>query len=452
MKPRPVASPQLTARAVFNQSWPIMLANAAAPVVGLVDTLVVGRLVGTQALAGIGLGAVIYGIVYWGFGFLRMSTAGLAAQDDGAGDEAGVQGHILRAVPLGLAIGLAVLALQGVLLPGAFAVYTAESGIEQSAATYIRARLWGLPATLGTIALMGWFVGISRAGRALQLSVVLNLVNVVLSPLFVIGFSAGLYGVGLASAVAEWAGFVAGLWLMGREVKARGGWRPGVAKAANLMDGAQLRRLGVANSNIFIRTLALTLGFNFFGNAAASEGELFMAANHIHMQLITAGALVLDAFAHTAEAVTGQAYGARDRARFDRAVRLTTRFSAGFALLLGAAIWLGGPFLVDLLSADPAVRATARTYMPYAALAPVIGFAAYQLDGIFIGTTRTAEMRNAGLLAVALYIGAHLALYPVLGATGIWAAFLFYYAVRALTLGAYLPRILRHLSAPPSQE
>ncbi|MGB6317101.1 MAG: MATE family efflux transporter, partial [Litorimonas sp.] len=214
---------------------------------------------------------------------------------------------------------------------------------------------------------------------------------------------------------------------------------------ANLLDAAQLRRLGVANSNIFVRTLTLTLGFNFFGNAAASEGSLFMAANHIHMQLITMSALVLDAFAHTAEAVTGAAYGARDRKRFDRAVALTTRFSAGFALVIGALILLLGPSLIDALTVDPAVRETARTYLPYAALAPVIGFAAYQMDGIFIGTTRTAEMRNAGILAVAIYIGAHFALVPQFGAAGIWLAFLVYYAARAVTLGVYLPRILGHL-------
>ncbi|MGB6230863.1 MAG: MATE family efflux transporter [Litorimonas sp.] len=437
----------LTTRHVFHQSWPIMLANAAAPVVGLVDTLMVGRFVGTSALAGIGLGAVIYGIVYWGFGFLRMSTAGLAAQDDGAGDVAGVQGHILRAVPLGLLIGTLVFAAQLLLLPAAFAVFTAAPELEAEAATYISARLWGLPATLGTIALMGWFVGISRAGLALQLQIVLNLVNIVLSPIFVIGLGAGLYGVGLASALAEWSGFAMGLWLMRREFARRGGLRPGVVSRANLLDPSQLKRLGVANSNIFVRTLTLTLGFNFFGNAAASEGSLFMAANHIHMQLITLSALVLDAFAHTAEAVTGAAYGARDRKRFDRAVRLTTRFSAGFAVLIGGLIYFGGPLLVDLLSADPAVRDMARAYLPFAALAPVIGFAAYQIDGIFIGTTRTAEMRNAGLMAVALYIGAHFALVPIFGATGIWLAFLFYYAVRALTLAVYYPRILRHIGA-----
>ncbi|WP_298914872.1 MATE family efflux transporter [uncultured Algimonas sp.] len=438
--------PPLSARAVFNQSWPIMLANAAAPVVGLVDTFVVGRFVGTTALAGIGLGAVIYGIVYWGFGFLRMSTAGLAAQDDGADDVAGVQGHILRAIPLGLVIGTVVFAAQMLLLPAAFAVFTAAPYLESEAATYIQARLWGLPATLGTIALMGWFVGISRAGLALQLQIVLNLVNIVLSPVFVIVLGAGLYGVGLASAVAEWCGFAMGLMLMRREFIRRGGLRPGVVTRANLLDPTQLKRLGVANSNIFIRTLTLTLGFNFFGNAAASEGSLFMAANHIHMQLITMSALVLDAFAHTAEAVSGAAYGARDRARFMRAVRLTTRFSCAFALLLGAVILLGGPFLIDGLTVDPDVRQTARDYLPYAALAPVIGFAAYQMDGIFIGTTHTAEMRNAGIASVAIYIGAHFLLTPVFGATGIWLAFLVYYAARAVTLAPYLPRITARLT------
>lgn len=426
-----------------------MLANAAAPVVGLVDTFVIGRFVGTQALAGIGLGAVIYGIVYWGFGFLRMSTAGLAAQDAGAGDTAGVQGHILRAIPLGLLIGAIVFALQMLLLPTAFAIFTASPDLEAEAATYIQARLWGLPATLGTIALMGWFVGISRAGLALQLQLVLNLVNIILSPLFVIWLGAGLYGVGVASALAEWAGFAMGLMLMRREFTRHGGLQPGVITRANLLNPPQLRRLGVANSNIFVRTITLTIGFNFFGNAAATEGSLFMAANHIHMQLITMSALVLDAFAHTAEAVTGAAYGAKDRARFNRAVALTTRFSALFSVILGGMILFGGPFLIDALSVDPAVREMARTYLPYAALAPIIGFAAYQMDGVFIGTTRTAEMRNAGIAAVVIYLGAHFLIVPTLGAVGIWIAFLIYYAARAATLAVYIPRILRHLG--PSQ-
>ena len=438
-------SAPLTRHQVFNQSWPIMLANGAAPIVGLVDTLMVGRFVGTQALAGIGLGAVIYGIFYWSFGFLRMSTAGLAAQSDGAGAEAEVQSHILRAIPIGLIIGLLIFALQIPLMRGAFQIFTASAEIESSASDYIHARLWGLPATLGTIALMGWFVGISRAGLALGLQIVLNVVNIILSPIFVIVLGGGLVGVGLASAAAEWAGFAAGLFLMVRKVKRRGGWRAGAFTRKVLLAREALSKLGIANGNIFIRTMALTVGFNFFGNAAASESETFLAGYHILMQMITMAALVLDGFAHTAEAVTGAAYGAKDKLRFQRAVRLTSEFSVGFALLMSALILFGGPYLIQVLTTDPAVIKSAMTYLPFCALAPIAGFAAYQLDSVFIGTTRTAAMRNAGIVAVIFYIGAHYLLYPIFGAAGIWLAFLFYYLMRAVTLGFAYPAITRHL-------
>lgn len=430
---------------VFSQSWPIMLANAAAPIVGLVDTLVIGRYAGTTALAGIGLGAVIYGIVYWGFGFLRMSTAGLAAQSDGAGDQLGVQAHLARAIPLGLLIGLLVFILQPFLLALAFTVFTASETIEASAATYISARLWGLPATLGSIALMGWFVGISRSERALQMQIVLNLINIILSPLFVISFGWGLYGVGIASAIAEWGGLAAGLWLAGQEIKRRGGFQAEIFNRATLLHGPSLRRLGVTNGNIFIRTLALTFGFSFFGNAAAGQGEVFLAGYHVLMQFITMSALILDAFAHTAEAVTGAAFGAKNRARFDRAVRLTTEFSALFACVCGGVIMLIGPLVISLLTTDPAVIASARTYLPLCALAPILGFAAYQMDGIFIGTTQTRAMRDAGLLAVLIYVGVHYLLEPRFGGVGLWAAFLIYYMARALTLALFYPAIKRQL-------
>jgi len=422
-----------------------MIANGAAPIVGLVDTLVIGRFVGTSALAGIGLGAVIYGIFYWGFGFLRMSTAGLVAQSDGQGAEADVQSHILRAIPIGLAIGMVILVTQGWLLPLAFKIYTANPDIEASATLYIRARLWGLPATLASIALMGWFVGISRSGLALGMQVVLNLVNIILSPIFVLGFGGGLYGVALASSIAEWVGLAAGLWLAYREIKRRGGFRWDAITKKTLLAKEALSKLGITNSNIFIRTLSLTLGFNFFGNAAAGEGETFLAGYHILMQFITMSALVLDGFAHTAEAVTGAAYGAKNKARFGRAVRLTTEFSAFFAFVCGGLIWFGGPFLIQFLTADPVVQASALQYLPYCALAPILGFMAYQLDGVFIGTTRTAAMRNAGIVSVIIYIGAHYLLYPELGARGIWIAFLVYYVMRAVTLAVAYPAITRHL-------
>ena len=433
----------LTRRWVWRQSWPIALANALGPVVGFVDTVVIGRFVGTLSLAGIGLGAAIYGIVYWGFGFLRMSTAGLAAQSDGAGDEAGVQAHILRAVPLGLAIGLAVFALQALLLPLILGIYTADAAIEESALTYIRARLWGLPATLGTIALMGWFVGLGQADSAFRLQLALNAVNAGLSVAFVVGLGWGLWGVGIASAIAEWCGLAVGLWLAVRLVARRGGRR--AVPLAVLLDRAQLRSLTGTNANIFIRTAALVVGFNYFANAAAKEGAVFLAGNHILLQFVTIIALVLDAYAHTAEAAVGAAFGARDRARFDRAVRLTAGFSAVSAVVLGAAVLLLGPLLIDLMTTAPDARASAKAYLPFCAAVPVLGFAAYHLDGIFIGATQTRAMRDAGLLALGVYLAADY-LMSFLGAAGIWLAFLTYYVARAVTLGAYYPGLRKRLN------
>lgn len=437
----------LTRRNIFSQSWPIMLANAAAPVVGLVDTFVIGRYNTTTALAGIGLGAVIYAIAYWGFGFLRMSTAGLAAQSDGAKDEGAVQAHLVRAVPLGMMIGLLIFIAQIPLLAGAFQVFTGTPDVESSAATYIGARLWGLPATLASIALMGWFVGISRSGLALKMQIVLNVVNIILSPLFVITFGWGLWGVGIASAIAEWCGLAAGLWLAYSAIKQRGGFKREALSKTALLNPPDLKKLGITNSNIFIRTMCLTLGFSFFGNAAAAQGVIFLAGYHILMQFITMVALVLDAFAHTAEAVTGAAYGAKNRRRFDKAVRLTTEFSVVFAFLIAAAIFFGGPYFIALLTKDPAVIDSALKYLPYCALAPIAGFAAWQLDGIFIGTTRTREMRNAGIAAVALYICAHYVITPKFGQAGIWIAFLIYYVARAVTLAIYYPNIRKHMEA-----
>jgi len=190
------------------------------------------------------------------------------------------------------------------------------------------------------------------------MQIVLNAVNIILSPLFVISFGWGLWGVGIASAIAEWCGLAAGLWLAYSAIKIRGGVRREALSKKALLDPSALKKLGITNSNIFIRTMCLTFGFSFFGNAAAAQGVIFLAGYHILMQFITMVALVLDAFAHTAEAVTGAAFGAKNRARFDKAVKLTTEFSAFFAVLIGVMIYFGGPYFIAMLTQDPDVIAS----------------------------------------------------------------------------------------------
>lgn len=427
-----------------------MLANAATPMVGFVDTLVIAHYSTTTALAGIGLGAVIYAIFYWGFGFLRMSTAGLVAQSEGQNHQRDVQAHLFRAVPLGFFIGLFIFAAQLLLLKLLFNIFTANAPIESAAREYIQARLWGLPAFLGGTALMGWFIGLGKSGRALTMQIWLNVVNIILSPLFVIVFGWGIFGVGIATAIADWAGLAAGLLLASREIKTRGGLYKEILTRKILLAWEDIRKLGVNNINIFIRTICLTIGFSFFGNAAASEGETFLAGYHILLQFITVIALVLDGFAHTAEATVGAAFGAKNKTAFDRAVRLTSEFSLIFALLCFAAVLTLGPAVINLITPDTAVRASANTYLIYCALVPIVGFAAYQLDGIFIGTTQTAAMRNSGIAAILIYLGAHYLIAPKLGPSGIWVAFLIYYMARWMTMIVAYPHVRRkadtHLS------
>ena len=424
-----------------------MLANAAAPMVGLVDTFVIAHFSTTTALAGIALGAVVYALFYWGFGFLRMSTAGLVAQSEGQNHQSDVQAHLFRAVPLGLFIGLILFAAQLIILSLLFKVFTATAPIEAAAQEYIQARLWGLPAFLGGLALMGWFVGLGKSGRALTMQIWLNIVNIILSPLFVISFGWGIFGVGIATAIADWVGLTAGLILAAREIMSRGGLHTHVLTRKVLLAWEDIKKLGVSNINIFIRTICITIGFSFFGNAAASEGETYLSGYHILMQFITVIALVLDGFAHTAEATVGAAFGAKDRTAFDRAVRLTSEFSFVFAMICALLVITLGPSIIDLLTPDMVIRESAKTYLIYCALAPVIGFAAWQLDGIFIGTTQTAAMRNSGIAAVIIYLGAHYMLTPKLGASGIWIAFLIYYAARWMTLLVAYPKVRRQTRA-----
>jgi len=288
---------------------------------------------------------------------------------------------------------------------------------------------------------MGWFIGLGKARHALLMQLIFNGINIVLSFLFVAGFGWGLFGVGIATAIAEWAGLGAGLLLAYRVIKTRGGVRKNLLKRKNLLSVSELTTLGQANSNIFIRTAALTFAFAFFSNAAAMQSNTFLAAHHIHLQIITLSAFILDGFANTAEAVTGAAYGAKSRARFDRAVRLTSEFIFLFGLLCSALIYVFGPVIIDVLTKDPDIQAVAKTYLPFCAAVPLLGAGAYQMDGIFIGTTRTKEMRNAGLVALVFYLIVHFVLPETIGPARIWIAFWLYYIARALSLLFYYPRV-----------
>lgn len=429
-------STPLTRRAIFAQAWPIMLGQTTVPLVGLVDTAVIGRTGDAAALAGVALGTVVINMIFWTFGFLRMGMTGMTAQAEGAGDSREVEAMLLRGLMAGFALGVGLFALQIVLIPLALKTMAGGGALDAAAHGYVSARFLGAPASLAVFAINGWLFGLGRTRAALALQIVMNLVNIALDLLFVWHFHLGARGVGLGTACAEWISLAVGLAIVGRGV----GWRRMLSPA--LFGGGALKRLFAVNADIMVRTIALLSLFLWFTNAGARLGETALAANYVLMQFISVAAFVLDGFAFTAESRVGQAIGARSRPALVRAIRLTGEFSLVAGIGLALAFFAAGPALIAFFATNPDVRSQALALLPFAAVVPAIGVPAWLLDGVFIGATRGKALRNAAILATALYIATDLLFRPF-GESGIWWAFMASYFYRAATLGAYLPGLIR---------
>jgi MATE family multidrug resistance protein len=432
--------PPLTRRAIFAQAWPIMIGQASVPLVALVDTAVIGRTGDAIALAGVALGSIVITFLFWTFGFLRMGMTGLTAQAAGADDKGEVDAMLLRGVAAGFALGAALLALQAVLTPLALTLFAGGGALDEAARGYITARFMGAPAALAVFALTGWLFGIGATRRALALQVVMNLTNAALDILFVWHFDMGARGVGLGTAIAEWIALGTGIAL------AWGLLAPGIAERlrapARLFAREAMGRLFSVNFDIMVRTIALLMLFAWFTNAGARLGPVQLGANLVLEQFILVAAYVLDAFAFTAESRIGMAIGRGSRAELLRAARLTGEFSLAAGIAFALAILIIGDSVIDLLANNDAVREAAYPYVWLVALIPLLGMPAWLLDGIFIGATRGAALRNAAILATACYIATDLLLRPW-EATGLWAAMLASYVFRAAFLGLYLPGLLR---------
>ena len=427
-------------RPILRQAWPIILANAAVPLLGLADTAVIGNTGRTADLGAIALGALIFSFLFWSFGFLRMGTTGFVAQASGAGDEPEVRAALLRALFLGLGIGLALLALQALLASAAFGLLEGSQDVEQIARDYFRIRVWGAPATLALFVCNGLFIGLGRSRTLLLVQVLLNGLNIVLDVLFAGWLDWGVPGIALGTAVAEWTVLGVALWLVTRLLRERQRdaepfWPWDRVRHA----GRLLRTLG-ANSDIMVRTLFLLFGFAWFTNQAARFGDVTLAANHILLQLVSFAAFFLDGYAFVAESLVGSAIGAGRRSDLDHAVRVTSELAALTAVALALVILACGPVVVRGLTDLPIVRGAANHYLPLAALYVLVAFPAFQLDGVFIGATCTREMRNASVASVIVFLGAWWLVGRATN-TGLWASFIVYVVARSVMLGLYLPGV-----------
>ncbi|XBQ16124.1 MAG: MATE family efflux transporter [Oceanicaulis sp.] len=419
---------RLTRRALFARAVPVMGANIATPLVGLVDLAVIGRTGSTEAIAAVALGGLVFNALYWSLGFLRMGATALAAQAEG-GEPEDSAAVFWRGAGTGVVLGAVLLVLQSLIAPLIFLAFSGGETVEGEARAYFDARIWGAPAALAGFAIYGWLIGLGLTGRALALQIALNLANAALSLWFVLGLDLGVAGAGAASAAAQWIHLAAaGLIVLGPLRKRA------APDAARLLDRSKLARLFSVNRDIFLRTLALLAGFYWFNEASLRLGADILAANAILLQFISISAFFLDAFAHVAEAETGRAAGARDWTGLKRAFRLTSELAAACAILLGLGFLIGGQAFIHAMTDEPAVRAAAGAAIVWCALVPIAGWPSWQLDGLMIGTTRGPLMRNAMAAALVIYLALDALLRPAFGADGLWLAFLLYYVARAGTL------------------
>lgn len=442
----PVRPFKVTHRLVFALAAPMTLAYITTPVLGLVDTAVAGRLGDPALIGGLAIAAVIIDLVFATFNFQRASTTGLTAQAVGSGNEKEKQAILFRALILAGAIGLVTMALSPALLKLSLFFMAPGPEIAAAAAAYFLVRMFSAPFTLANYAILGWLIGLGRSGLGLALQTLLNGVNIALSVWLGLHLGWGLKGVALATVIAEAITMLVALpvclRMMDRSV--RPSWR-------RLGDWEALRRLVALNRDIMIRSFVLILAFAFFTAQGSRFGEVTLAANAVLMHFFLIGGYFLDGLATAAEQLVGRAIGANFREGFLRALKLTLLWN--FVLALGLTIFflVVGPWLIDLITTLPGVRAEANRYLWMAALTALTGVLAFQMDGVFIGATWSSDMSMMMLLSFALYLAAWALLSPMFGNTGLWLALHVFLLARGISLFLLVPwRVRRTFGRMPA--
>lgn len=433
-------------RQVWAIAAPMILTNVSIPLLGIVDTAVLGHLPDPTALGAVAIGGVIFSFVFWGFGFLRMGTTGFVARDYGREDRHAVSVRLFQALLLALLCAGLLLLARVPIREAALWITSAEAAIEAGAGLYFDIRMLGAPATLASHALVGWYLGIQNARIPMAMLLSANLTNVVLDLRFVVGLGWGVRGVAWASVIGEVLGVAIGLALIRRSFSVQ---RPTPAAIWRWDEIAALVRV---NRDIMLRTFCLIFVFAFIPWWGARLGTTVLAANAVLINFQHFASYALDGFAHAAEALAGRALGAGRAGDFRRVVLRTGQWSLGVAVLFAGVYGLTGGAIVRALTDLPEVRSVALTHLPWMILLPAVSVWSFWLDGVFIGCSWAREMLVAMFLAL---LGGFLPAWWLSrgwGNHGLWLAFTVFMAVRALIMGLYYRRCVGRDFAPATGE
>ena len=417
-------------KSILKIAVPAILSNVIVPLLGLVDLTIAGHIGDAVTIGAVSVGATMFSLTYWNFGFLRMGTSGLTAQAYGARDRRQMSVMLFRSVALALLLGIAIVALQSPIRWLLLAAISPSEAVHTHASQYFSIIIWGAPATLATMSLTGWFIGMQNSTYPLAVSMAVNAVNIACSLCFVFAMRPGFIGIPLGTLAAQWCGFILSAFFAARMMRKETlGYAPRVEE---MLRG--LGRFFSVNRDIFLRSLCVMAVMLFFTATGARSGNMTLAVNSLFMQLYLLYSHFMDGFAYAGEALVGKYAGAADKHSLRRCVSHLFAWGWSLAAIFAFAYGVFNQEVMTLFSDKPEVVAFAAAYRWWIALAPIAGMAAFIWDGVFVGLTATRQMLLSLAGATAVYFTIYF-LFPLADANDcLWTAFLAYLAVRGVIL------------------
>lgn len=424
-------------RRILNIAIPNIISNITIPLLGIVDLSLVGHLESKVYIGAIALGSMIFNFIYWGFSFLRMGTSGFTAQSFGKRDLKESFQLLYRALFVGLAGALALLILQKPIEWLSFIIINGSDTVEHFAREYFYIRIWAAPATIGIYSITGWFIGMQNARIPMAIAITINLLNIAFNVTFVKLFGMKSDGVALGTVFAQYSGLIVAIIFLFNHKKR-------LAKYFNFKEVIQIDKLKIffnVNKDIFIRTMSLVFALSFFTAKSAKYGDTLLAVNTLLLQFFTIYAYIVDGFAYAGEALAGKYFGAKDKKRLIKVTKLLFYWGILMAGIFTVAYFFGDSFLLSIFTDNTEVIQSIQPYLVWVYLIPVLTFGAFIWDGIFIGVTASASMRNAMLISTfIIFVPAYFVLHYFFQNHGLWAAFILFMIARVVTLSLYAPK------------
>jgi MATE family multidrug resistance protein len=421
-----------TNREILRLAVPNILSNISIPLLGMVDTALMGRLESEIYIGAVALGSILFNIIYWGFGFLRMGTTGLTAQAYGQEDRRECAAILGRGLLFAVGGSIFILALQHVIAWIGFSLLQGDEGIKVLAAQYFDIRIYAAPATLGLYVFHGWFLGMQNARYPMVLTIFVNLMNIGFNMIFVLQLGMKADGVALGTVCAQYLGLALAIGMFLYK------YRPFAVllERTQILRVTAIKRFFTINVDIFIRTICLVFTFAFFTSASAAIDSLTLAVNQILLQYISLMSYAVDGFAFAAESIVGRYFGAKDSIHLKKSVRYLFFWGIGFGAVFALIYGAFGKGLLRVFTNQTEIVQAAFPYIWWAVVISIAGSVAYMLDGVYIGATATPPMRNMMLIStIGVFLPTYYLTTPPLGNNGVWLALLMFMIARGITLG-----------------